>query len=354
MYDPLSPECPFCRTPATPTPTPVPAVTGSGPARSVDATVVAAGAPPVATGAMPAASGSSPATGAMPAAASVREGPPSVNSRAASPRRLRSDLVALLARVAGSELAGRPAVALWAGAAVLVVALGLAIYPLIRRQSPEAPVSPVTTPARAEAAGGGPEILRATLSQGAAQRPLTAEEVAAISRAAGDSAEAAGAGAGTAEGGRKTGSREDDKPAGDTARAESPPRTQPAGQPEGKAAGNPAAAEVAERAAIEEIVERQHRATETGDLALLLQDVAPELHEGVRASFRDMQESARNIQSEISRVTVEFREAGVARVAFDTKLTGRRIKDGRTVTIFDGRVVWALERRSGRWLITVM
>jgi hypothetical protein len=102
------------------------------------------------------------------------------------------------------------------------------------------------------------------------------------------------------------------------------------------------------------IVERQQRATEQGDLALLLADVAPHLHDAVRASFADMQGSARDVRSQIGQVAIELQRADVAAVVFHTRLTGRRIRDSRQVVIFDGTVRWIVQRRQGRWLITDM
>jgi hypothetical protein len=77
LYDPLSPECPFCRTPARPTPTPVRAVGASAvapavPAAAATSSVVprpgATAATAMPTASAPAAASSGPATAAGPAA----------------------------------------------------------------------------------------------------------------------------------------------------------------------------------------------------------------------------------------------------------------------------------------------
>jgi eukaryotic-like serine/threonine-protein kinase len=311
LFDPLSTECPFCRTPATPVPglpSPLP-----GPE------TVQAGTVAVRSG-----TGSSPA----------------VTERARPPR--------------------RPHVSTRIGIGSLVVVLGLVATVLLLpggRPSAASERPPEQPPGGGAAAG--PAGLQSLIRPRSETAPLTAEDMEAISRAAGDTLAPATV---------PPTPRSRDGPAAPApapatepaARPSEPepasPGAEPAGEPEradsAVVADAARAEEASARAAIRGIVERQRRGTEAGDLVLLLEDVAPELHDGVRASFRDMQASAREVRSEVGVVTIDFTARGAATVAFHARLTGRRVRDGRAVTIHDGPVTWDLERRAGRWLIT--
>ncbi|CAN5777743.1 hypothetical protein BH23GEM9_BH23GEM9_25990 [soil metagenome] len=104
-------------------------------------------------------------------------------------------------------------------------------------------------------------------------------------------------------------------------------------------------------AAVNAIVERQRRATVDGNLELLLRDVAPELHEDLRRQFEEMHSTARNIASVITNTRVEFENEHSAAVSFRARITAVRRRDNRAVTIYDGDVVWELQRRGQQWLI---
>jgi hypothetical protein len=344
LFDPLSTECPFCRTPTTP----VPGLASPAPvAEGVQAGTVAVR--PVASTSPAVAERDRPQRRARVSARAAAGAP------AAAARRLRGGLAAALAPVRNRPLAARIGV----GSLVVVLALVATVLLLPGGRPSGASERPLDLPP-----GGGGDARAARLRTPIGPRteiaPLTPEDVEAISRAAGDTLAAASVPPTT--------------PAPDEPRAPSPvpaaePTTRPAepaqpGAAEPEPAGAPPRAdsaaaedaarteEASARSAIRDIVERQRRATEAGDLTLLLADVAPELHDDVRASFRDMQASARDVRSEVGTVTVEFPARDLAIVAFNARLTARRVRDGRAVTIHDGPVTWDLERRAGRWLIT--
>jgi hypothetical protein len=355
LYDPLSPECPFCRTPATPVPAFTPLATD----------VAAEGTPPTVAGPIPQTGGGPATERVAPHGAATRLGTPAgarplrpVEAAVAGTAfgRPYAALAGALARHPGIARVLRRPAALWATAGVLAVALTLAVLQL-STGTPEAPRVDTDVAHPASAGGAGPAGLRDALGQNTPRRPLTPEEVAAIDRAAGDSSATSDTARkspeGTAGGRRAREEREEPRPVADTAAADSvraPSESPPAPPASSEEARN----EEAARMAILAIVERQRRATEAGDLDLLLQDVAPELHEAVRTSFHEMARSAREIRSKVTRVGVELAGADSAKVAFHTLLTGVRIKDGRAVTIYDGQVVWRVERRAGRWLICEM
>lgn len=360
FYDPLSPECPFCRTPATP----VPAVTPRP-------TAIAAGrTPPTVAGPTSGIGGGAAAEMAPPHGPATRD----VTSGGAPPLRpveaavagtvLRKPyvvLAAVLARHPGIARHFHRPIALWTVGGVLAVALIVAILQL-GTSSSAAPRVDTETTHPASAGGGGPAGLRDALGQNKARRPLTPEEVAAIDRAASDSSAGSDtvrkSPGGTAALGNAAKEREKPRPVADTAAtdgavaASTPPLAAPPAS-EKTSSAEARNKEVA-RMEILAIVERQRRATVAGDLDLLLRDVAPELHEAVRTSFHRMEQSAREIRSTVTRVSVELAGADSAKVAFHARLTGVRIKDGRAVTIYDGQVVWRVERRNGRWLICEM
>jgi len=132
------------------------------------------------------------------------------------------------------------------------------------------------------------------------------------------------------------------------------PITESETKPAVPAEPDPPDAEAAARAAIEAIVERQRRGTETADLTLLLADVAPALHDDVRDGVADMESTARDVTSQISDIRIALRDATHATVSFHTVLTGIRKRDERRVTIYDGAVRWTLERSADRWLIVAI
>lgn len=294
LYDPLSPECPYCRTPATPV-----RITGETASRT------------------PA---GSPATPRLSAAGQWRR----AQSRAVS---LVRDL--------------SPAMQLGVGALVVLV-LALAGFGLAARRDRGLASDDLFT-------SGGSTRERSALVERSRNRPLTAAEIAAISRAAGDSLAGEEVVPGRVP--RTVAEREPAAAAEGVSRAgeESGELAPPPAPP--VAGGANVFDEAAARDEILEIIERQHRATETGDVELLLQDVAPERHPEVRKSFGEMHASAREIKSEITRIEISFRPGSRVAVEFHARLTGKRISDGRAVTIYNGQVTWVLERRDEDWLI---
>jgi hypothetical protein len=108
----------------------------------------------------------------------------------------------------------------------------------------------------------------------------------------------------------------------------------------------------AARRAIDAIIERQRRATETGNGDLLTEDLADELAEKSERQLEDLHAAIRNIVSRISNVRVEFTDATHAAVRFRAQVTGVRRSDSRPVTVYDGDVQWRLEFDQGEWLIT--
>jgi predicted Ser/Thr protein kinase len=116
-------------------------------------------------------------------------------------------------------------------------------------------------------------------------------------------------------------------------------------------AGAPADVEGARRA-IDAIIERQRRATETGNVDLLTEDLADDLAERSERQLEALHEAVRNLSSRISNVRVQFNDATHATVRFRALVAGVRKSDSRPVTVYDGEVQWRLEYDSGEWLIT--
>ncbi len=108
----------------------------------------------------------------------------------------------------------------------------------------------------------------------------------------------------------------------------------------------------AARREIAAVVERQRRATETGDLALFLRDLAPDLHEESRDNLRELHEAVDSVRSVVRQVRVEFADAETATARVQVVLSVQRPRQKRWVTAFDGWVVWELSRIGGRWVIT--
>jgi hypothetical protein len=312
LFDPLSPECPYCRTPATPLPA----------ART--SVAAAAGLPAVMVARLPAVIAARlPGRGA---------GAWSLHPR---PAFLASMLLLVVAAtlVAGYLARGDGRVGL--GEAPGVSGDGGFVGVQSRRgrdpgaafAPPAMPLSDAAVDAISRAAGHGPPDSAAVAAD-------ETEDAATEETAGADAARGAAPAPGGAPGGA--------------------PATAPAGRRTAEPGSNGVAAAAIAREMILVIIERQQRATEQGDLELLLADVAPHLHDAVRASFADMQGSASDVQSRIGQVTIELQRADVAAVAFHTRLTGRRIRDKRQVVIFDGTVRWTVQRRQDRWLITDM
>ena len=112
-----------------------------------------------------------------------------------------------------------------------------------------------------------------------------------------------------------------------------------------------AADEAAARQAIEEVIERQRRGTETADLQLLLRDVVDSLRDDVSRDFASMQSTTRDARSRITDIHIVFESTTQSRASFHSNLTAIRKSDGRRVTIFEGRLEYVLEHSNDRWRI---
>ena len=348
LYDPLSPQCPFCRTPSTPLPRAVPAAVQPPaeptftpapiavvPLGAVDATVVvdAANAP------------DSSAPAVLPSKTSIDQKP------------LRTRANPLLER-----WAGLPVVA-WVGA--LVLALGIAA-PLAtsggRSDNTVATVADSTS-------GGGGSPGGVAPAAGAPMRPWDRPagtpnrpvDQAHMDSVLGGLLDNTPAKPDSTRGGPK-GTRPD------TAQTRPPqttavPNTTPAdsGRSGGQGGGRDTLtidtisvatmAEAAARQAIEQIIERQRRGTETADLQMLLRDVVESLRDDVSRDFASMQSSTRDARSRITNIHIVFDNATQARASFHSNLTAIRKSDGRRVTIFDGRLEYVLQNSNDRWRI---
>jgi hypothetical protein len=358
LYDPLSPECPFCRTPATPTPQPVPAVAPRpGPASSTEAGATAA---PAGVADDTKAAGIAPAKAAAVVAAARQRladaaGPVVDNLGAAVDRlpppptstAIRRAVDSAWQRLAKPHWAGMP-LALWIGVALLA----LAAVAMVTQAAGGGRTPADGTNNRVSDSGVGPSgyVPAPPASQGPRtnqrQTRVTGQERTGeiLDRITPDSAQVAAADStGPA---REEESRQaaEESTVGASTDASSNSTTR---DPEAEAG----AAEAAARSAIESIVERQRVATERGDLDMLLRDLASDLHEETIRSFGDMKESARDITSRVRDIRIEFDDVDDAVVTFHATLSAVRRADGRRVTIHDGQIEWNVAHRGGRWLI---
>ena len=329
LHDPLSPECPFCRTPATPTPQP------------------ALTALPLAGIAAPVIERVADAIEKLPQALEKIPPPP---SRTAIRRALQG-VQSQLARIHVSQLS--PVV--WVGIGLIVLAL-IGVAALSGGgQSGTGPLAADST------SGGGSGGLASGFTsmtggqEGAAVLRTGAGEMTAAEReeagrilgallgpdsaaAPADSSEQTSAAPGQSS---PTESQDESSHAAAHAdEKEMPSAPAPVEETEAEA-----------RAAIEAIVERQRRGTESGDIEMLLRDVATPLHDAVQRNFQAMLATTRDVTSRITDVEVEFEDAALASVSFHAVLEGTRIRDDRSVKIHDGRVRWTVERSAGRWQI---
>jgi serine/threonine-protein kinase len=351
LHDPLSPECPFCRTPAMPTPQPVPAAAprpgpafsteaGGGAAPVQDASPTWAGRPPARVAAVVAAARQRLAGAAVPIVENMGEAldrlPPPPTSTA-----IRRAIDSAWSRLGRPYWAGLP-LALWLG-------IGLLVFALVALVSQAAGDRPQSVAGDGSGGGGGsgagvfvPPVVnigpreRQQQEVPAADRERVGEALSSLLNPdSADEATVDSVDEGTADA------------AEDEARTVSPDDTKVAGDP----AADALAAEAAARGAIEAIVERQRVATERGDEEMLLRDLAADLHDQTLENLEDMNASARDITSRVRDISIEFDDADNATVSFHATLTALRRSDGRRVTIHDGRVEWVVARSGGRWLI---
>jgi serine/threonine protein kinase len=361
LYDPLSPECPFCRTPATPGPQPIPMaairpVPASSLTEAPSSNVV---------------SGESTIVGAFaPAAAAVRErvagamGPLLDNMHDAIDRlpppptstAIRRAIDSSWTRLRDGRWAGIP-VAVWVGVALLAFALIAMVSSASGRGTKEVANGGLSSP---ESGGPGSSYVSAAPPTGRQPRTRQQQQQAmtpAERERAGDvltslldpDSAATKAAADSAK----------EEPPATTRQAETgadAEKTEPRTSPEKTGAEkDPAAeaavAEAAARIAIAGIVERQRVATEHSDIDMLLRDISPDLQAAARESFGQMVKTARDFRSETRDLEVDFDDASHANVRFHVKLTAVRRSDGRRVTIHDGPVDWQVAKVQGRWLI---
>jgi hypothetical protein len=127
--------------------------------------------------------------------------------------------------------------------------------------------------------------------------------------------------------------------------------TGPARPSEASLAERARLAEAAATREIDAILDRQRRATESGDVDLLLRDVDSRLHRDVRRAFTGMHRDASHVKSEITNRTVRFTADDSAQVSFHAVITATRRGDRQRITITDRIVVWRLARSDGRWQI---
>jgi len=115
----------------------------------------------------------------------------------------------------------------------------------------------------------------------------------------------------------------------------------------------PAPAFEADRAQAEllDLVERQRRATESGDPALFARDLAPPLAQANLPFLAQLHAAWKEIQSEIWNLAIQFEGESRALVDFHTQITGiPRGGPGRQI-IEDTHVYWILEARGSGWAI---
>jgi predicted Ser/Thr protein kinase len=106
------------------------------------------------------------------------------------------------------------------------------------------------------------------------------------------------------------------------------------------------------RESILDLVERQRRATEKGDLDAFLADLAPDLREGARADFLRLLSENDSIRSETGdvRITLHGRDAATVRL----KVRLWVLPNGKEtwVTAFDDWVVWEVAWTDQGWMVT--
>jgi predicted Ser/Thr protein kinase len=99
------------------------------------------------------------------------------------------------------------------------------------------------------------------------------------------------------------------------------------------------------------IVERQRRATESGDRVEFTGDLSQELALEAVEDLADLHDAYHSIRSEVRNVRIYFEDATRARVDFHTWLSGTPRSGGPHVEMNDVHIYWTLAYRSGRWII---
>ncbi len=106
------------------------------------------------------------------------------------------------------------------------------------------------------------------------------------------------------------------------------------------------------RAELRDVVERQRRATESGDRALFLQDLCPELGSLHAPFLAELHQVFSQIRSEVSNLDVEFVDSEMAVVDFTARISGIRRGERTWQVIQNSHVHWLVERRDQRWIVT--
>jgi predicted Ser/Thr protein kinase len=125
----------------------------------------------------------------------------------------------------------------------------------------------------------------------------------------------------------------------------------PAEAPAPPPAPSPKEVEAAARSEIQAIVERQRRATETGDRVLAVQDLAPALQKRMADELSKLHEGAMDISSRITDLKIEFLDPNRANVTMVASISFIRRKGGERES-HSNKVRWELKRVENRWLIT--
>jgi hypothetical protein len=329
LYDPLSPECPYCRTPSTPTPQPAFAPGGAAPTEV-----------PVAPGSGVGAQARAAALGVAAALGeAVGDAKQMLDEKLPTRTAIGRALHGARERLLTQRFAGLP-LFVWAG----VLLLALAAVAALASGGEDQRIATETAGSAESGAGSLPvaPVSGATGSPFPRREPAPAADNARINELLVGIIDSSARGKGGQDSAPQTESRVG---AADSTGGAAASATSQSAPP--SAAFNEAEA----RRAIESIIERQRMATEQADLDLLLEDVAPELHAALRESFAEMQKTARSVQSRITSIEVEFESPTQAIVTFRARVSGERTTDGRRVSIYDGEVEWELAWMNNRWLI---
>lgn len=99
------------------------------------------------------------------------------------------------------------------------------------------------------------------------------------------------------------------------------------------------------------VVERQRRATESGDGALFVRDLTPELAISAADDLDTLHAEWSAVRSELWNVRIRFEDGTRAHVDFHTRLVGTPRGGGREEVIQDTHVYWTLSLRDDRWWI---
>lgn len=110
--------------------------------------------------------------------------------------------------------------------------------------------------------------------------------------------------------------------------------------------------EVESRSAILAIVERQTRATRTGNVQLFLRDLVPSIRAAQRGDFDDMVEVTDARRSTVGEVKIDFDDTLHATVELQVTLEVQLGGESTWTTAFDDWVTWKVTRFQNGWMIT--